>query len=237
MMTTRRKDDHSRIPMANLIQESFDKHYCCCKDKDILVAGGIDWDSVESLQTLATACSKAETAWQICRDNGKLMVAEVKTIYKESIQTRGRLARLIRNSEVLNRSGRKLSSYYKKRKIAEVIQDLHELVFIAGKIDKENPGSIPQKFIDEGKKRFESLRKKSIESELFKDEIKILTFDRKKTAAELKNVLVEVMKRCRDILIDDPERACRYTFSYYRTLNKKRSKKPSKKGLLSGICG
>jgi hypothetical protein len=227
-MKRKTKNSYSRIPIADLTQEAFDKHYCCCKDKVFLTAGGLDWNLVESLPQLATECSKAYTTWQLCKDDIKIAAVELKKLYKQSVKTRARLSKLIRNSELLKKTGRKLPQYCNNRKIADVIQDLHELVYIADGIREHEPGFISKELVNEGKERFESLRKKSIESALLKDDQKKLSHKKNMAAQVLKNKLGSVMVKCRDIFINDPDRASRYTFAYHSNYNRKRLKKNKK---------
>lgn len=221
-MRKNKKNDHSRIPIADLVQEAFDKNYGCCVDKELLIAGGIDWNIVESLPSLAEECSKAHTAWQLSKDDIKLATIELKKIYKQSVKTRGRLSKLIRNSELLKKTGRKLQRYYANRKIADVIQDLHELVYIAENLREHEPGYISLNLVNVGKERFESLRKKSIQSEMLKDERKRLSYKRNAAALKLKNTLGKVIGACRDIFVDDPGRAAKYSFTYHANYNGKR---------------
>jgi hypothetical protein len=216
------KIPHSRIPIANLVQEAYDKHYSCCTDKELLIAGGLDWNLVESLPALATECSKAHVIWQLCKDDVKLATVEQKKLYKQSIKTRGRLSKLIRNSDFLKKSGRKLPQYCKKRKIAECIQDLYELVYIAENIRTQEPGYISQEIVNEGKELFESLRKVSIRNVLLKDDQKKLNRKRNLAAMKLKDALGKLIRCCRDVFINDPDHAKRYSWTYYRSLNKNR---------------
>lgn len=224
----KKNDSHSRIPLAELIQEGCDTHYLCEKDKADLVRHGIDWNLVEKLPLLTEQCSKAETAWQVCKGNKRVLVGELQDMARDAKKLRSKLARVLRSTKQYADSGHTLPAYSRRNSYPDIIQDLYELYIIASRFCKSSDtATIDSTIMESALKMHENLNRKYIKRAIYTNTLIDCVQQRNLTAQQLKSVLIDIHNAGKNVYIDNPEKASRYCIRYhlmYRTKNKHKHK-------------
>jgi hypothetical protein len=228
-----KKETHSRIPLAELVQEGYDTQYKCEKDRTELLRAGIDWAFVETLSSLSDRCSRADVLWQVCKSNKKVIVGELQDMAKVAKNIRSKFADVIRASKPFVDSGRKLPSMSRNNKYEDIIQDLYDLYYIADRLCNNDSNAIADKnLMEQVLTMHHTLDAKYVERASYKDRIIDRAQQRDKAAEELKNRLVEIHSVGRNAFNDDPVKASRYCIRYYqmhRIKNRGKRKKSSQK--------
>lgn len=127
MIEQKQKARKTSIPVEILISESIFLHAWCQDDKTELVSAGVDWSFVESLPVV---CEQCQTLYaKSCVEMNELAIHKkrLKKRFKAAIRVRSMIADKIRDTLKSAECTQKLSVYHRRRKYAEVIQDLHEL--------------------------------------------------------------------------------------------------------------
>ncbi|HEX2958031.1 MAG TPA: hypothetical protein VHO70_14450, partial [Chitinispirillaceae bacterium] len=213
----KKSDTHSRIPLADLIQEGCDTHYLCEKDKADLVRHGIDWNLVEKLPLLTELCSKAETDWQVCKSNKKIIVGELQDMARDARKLRSKLARVLRCKHQFSGSSRKIPSMSRNNKYEDIIQDLYELYYIANHLCENDPEIITETdLMQQALAMHKSLSDTFTKRACYTSRLIDCAEMRNQTAMELKNVLVEIHCAGKIAFIDNVTKASRYCMHYHQ---------------------
>lgn len=222
-MNKKKVNDHSRIPLAELIQEGCDKHYMCTKDKQELLRWGIDWQLVEKLPELTSACSNEETEWQILSKEKKGVTAELKEMLSQGRKVRTCLAQIIRKIKLFKESGHKLPAYRDRRRQADIIEDLYDLFVLCNKLLGTDPDCIPDSvLVGQALSLHNSIREQNMIQLSYRADIAECLQRRNTLAKELKKIIDYINDTGQNAFIDNPAKAVRYTFFYYRELNNNR---------------
>jgi hypothetical protein len=225
----KKNDTHSRIPLAELIQEGCDTHYLCEKDRADLVRYGIDWSLVEKLPLLTEQCSKAETAWQVCKSNKKVLVGELQDMAKDAKKLRSRLARVVRGNQQLSGSERQIPSMSRNNKYEDIIQDLYELYYIADKVnEKTKKATIDTDLMQQVLTMHENLNSTFTRRACYTSMLIDFAEKRDQTAIELKNTLTEIHCFGKTAFIDDTAKASRYCIRYHQAQYSKKKQNRKK---------
>jgi hypothetical protein len=217
-----------------LIQEGCDTQYICEKDKAELVRSGFDWKLVDSLPLLTERCIRADTKWQVCKGNKKVIVSELQEMAKEAKKLRSKFAGMIRTSKVFVESGRLLPSMSRNNKYEDIIQDLYELYYIAGRMcEKKCKAIADTNCMEQVLKMHYSLNEKFVKRICYKNMLIERAQERDQAAKELKNTLVEIHAAAKNALEKDPVKASRYCLRYHQSHYSKRKNKRKKKAKIS----
>jgi hypothetical protein len=226
----KKSDTHSRIPLAELIQEGCDTQYICEKDKAELVSSGFDWELVDSLPLLTERCIRADVAWQVCKGNKKVIVGELQDMAKEAKELRSKAADMIRTSSSFVASECKLPAYSRKNSYEDIIQDLYELYVLAGRFcindtTPENDTNIREMIHT----MHYTLNEKYVKKVTYKDILINRATERDVIAALLKSTLIKIHIAGRNAFKDDQAKASRYCIRYHQAYRIKNKRKRSKK--------
>jgi hypothetical protein len=226
----KKNDTHSRIPLAELIQEGCDTQYICEKDKAELVSSDFDWELVDSLPLLTERCIRADTKWQVCKGDKKVITGELQDMAKVAKKLRSKFAGIIRASRTFVESGRSLPSMSRNNKYEDIIQDLYELYYIAGRICEKNIKAISDtKCMEQVLTMHSRLNAKFVKKACYKNILIERAQERDLAAKELKNTLVAIHVAAKNALEKDPVKASRYCLRYYKIHRMKNKLKRKKK--------
>jgi hypothetical protein len=127
MAEYKQKVRKTSIPIQVLISESIFLYGWCQDDKTDLVSAGVDWATVESLPVICEQCQSLYA--KSCVEMNELAIHKrrLKKRLKAAIRVRSMIAEKIRDALKSTECTQKLPVYHRRRKYAEVIQDLHEL--------------------------------------------------------------------------------------------------------------
>ncbi len=120
------------VPVYAFISEADLLHKWVQKDKDQLIAAGLDWALVEHLPVRSRALTEAEARWSVNRKTVHPWQEEWQTLAPRGIELRKTLLHCFRFA-FRNQKGPMeiLKHVTKGRGYADLIQDLNQLVFLA----------------------------------------------------------------------------------------------------------
>jgi hypothetical protein len=203
-----------QIPIASLVQDANDLHYCCRADRTILENAGLDWSMVEQLPEKLSACAKAEAVWYIYKKNNKSDTFSLKEEYRKGRKLRTDLAAELRKAFKIADDTRRLPGFKNNWTRADIVQDLYDLAFIA----KKNDAIIKQKYIWElvttaeqtAKKLSEMTAQHTINRPTNSDQLQ----KRNEIAHELSSIISKIREIGRIAFKDDPKRIQCYYKKY-----------------------
>lgn len=199
------------------------EHFCA-KDKETLVKNGLDSNLIEGIHDITDACIEAYTTWFIGRQDGKTQISRLNSVRKEAISVRGKLAKLFRTTPFVIEAKKPLPWSGQNRSIAVIIQDLHDMVHLAGIINKSGKGFIDEKIINDATRLHIDLNERAIERALLKGKLSNHRSILNKAASALKKAVDTIHRAGKSAFIDDPQYSKCYAYSYHREYNEKRSR-------------
>jgi len=203
-----------QIPIASLVQDANDLHYCCRADRTILENCGLDWSMVEKLPEMLSACAKAEAVWYIYKKNHKSDTFTLKEEYSKGRKLRTDLAAELRKVFKIADDTRILPGFKNNWTRADIVQDLYDLAFIA----KKNDAIIKQKYIWElvttaeqtARKLSKMTARHTINRPTNSDQLR----NRNQIAHELSSIISKIREIGRIAFKDDPNRIQCYYKKY-----------------------